>query len=686
MKLKLLFIFLFVTTGVFAQIINIPDANFKNKLLQASLTNGVAKDIAYQNIVVDINGDGEIEQAEALRVYRLGLQASSIASLEGISYFTNLLDLYCTNNQLTSLNVQSLGNLKQFSCSNNAITALNLAGLSNLETVNVYSNPLVSLNTSGLLNLKIISISNTLLREVNLSNSPLLEYFNIYNNSDLRSINIKNGGNILYPRECNIINNPLLESICVDEDEAAIMLDNSDFANVTMSTDCEGATLYNTIRGHLQVDIDGNGCDANDNSPYMVKVRLFDGTIDRYRFTDSNGDYFFITQDGDYSISPALEQQLFSYAPANASIVFATVDNSVFTQDFCLAANGLHPDLEIIITPYIFARPGFNAKYRISCYNKGNQPLSGSFIFNFDDNVLDFVESTLAPSATGTGTITWSYENLLPFQHNTTVVTLAVNSPLDTPAVTVGDILNFSAQAVVENDATPNNNTFNFAQTVIGSLDPNNIVCLEGASVPTQKIGEYLHYTINFENIGTAAAEFVIVTNEIDADKYDINSVEILDSSNPVQVSQDGNVLTFRFDDIALAPAAYGNVSFKIKSLNTLGEGDAVMSQASIVFDYNEAIVTNEAITTFDDFAGTDGFSLGNVTLFPNPAHDILKVESRTLLTAVSIYDIQGRKLSEQLIDDALTATLNISAQPAGIYILKIITKEGSTSRKIVKQ
>jgi hypothetical protein len=48
------------------------------------------------------------------------------------------------------------------------------------------------------------------------------------------------------------------------------------------------------------------------------------------------------------------------------------------TQNFCITANGVHPDLEIVIAPIIPARPGFSAEYQIVYKNKGNQVMSQS--------------------------------------------------------------------------------------------------------------------------------------------------------------------------------------------------------------------------------------------------------------------------------------------------------------------
>lgn len=44
-----------------AQIVNIPDTNFKAKLLAANTTNSIAADSFNNNIKIDINNNGEIE-------------------------------------------------------------------------------------------------------------------------------------------------------------------------------------------------------------------------------------------------------------------------------------------------------------------------------------------------------------------------------------------------------------------------------------------------------------------------------------------------------------------------------------------------------------------------------------------------------------------------------------------------
>ena len=86
---KLFFILFFLTGIANAQIVNIPDANFKAKLLEADVTNNIAG-----NLKIDTNDNGEIEVSEAVLITMLNLSNSSISNLTGIQDFINLQSLF----------------------------------------------------------------------------------------------------------------------------------------------------------------------------------------------------------------------------------------------------------------------------------------------------------------------------------------------------------------------------------------------------------------------------------------------------------------------------------------------------------------------------------------------------------------------------------------------------------------
>lgn len=79
---------------------------------------------------------------------------------------------------------------------------------------------------------------------------------------------------------------------------------------------------------------------------------------------------------------------------------------------------------------------------------------------------------------------------------------------------------------------------------------------------------------------------------------------------------------------------------------------------------------------------GLEEFNRPGLSVYPNPASDILHMAGADTLKAVSVYDIQGRAFSLTRDNDAV----NVFALPAGIYILNAETEKGISKIKFVKQ
>jgi uncharacterized repeat protein (TIGR01451 family) len=209
---------------------------------------------------------------------------------------------------------------------------------------------------------------------------------------------------------------------------------------------------------------------------------------------------------------------------------------------------------------------------------------------------------------------------------------------------------------------------------------------LEGGSEPTEAIGDYLHYVVNFENTGNMAASFVVINQQIDETMFDMDSFQLLSSSHAMDATVTGNNIKFRFDDINLGPHETGSVVYKVKSQGLLQPGDEVLNKASIVFDYNIPLPTNEASTVFEDVMSVESPDAdSSVNVYPNPAKDILNISAANNLKSVQLYDLQGRLLEVAPVD-AKNTSINVSSRAHGMYFLKIITEKGSKVEKVIKE
>ncbi len=764
---KLLLLLLFTTGFASAQIVNIPDANFKAELIADG---------------VDTNMDGEIQVSEALAVSTLNLNNANISNTEGLQAFTNLINLVITNNPITSINLSGNINLETLNCNNNDLLSLDLSSNPNLITVfaitnhlafiDVSNNPaietlwvgdnsdMLSLDVSSCSSLVELRCSGNAISSLDLTNNPLLEVlwcefnqisslditnnpnltflecgfnnlielditnnilledlrcynnllvtldcsFNtnltslyITNNLNLETVFIKNGsdessnmGAGSWMENWAFGNNPSLQYVCADDFQVVEIQQfaGTDYPVNSFCTFPPGGDI-NTITGVTKFDDDGNGCDAGDSAiPYTSFNIEFNGNpTNGMAYGNSAGIYtLFVGEVGTYTLLPNLENpSYFSVSPSASDVVIPVIDNSIIVQDFCVEADGVHPDLEVVIAPIIPARPGFEATYSLVYKNKGNQTLSGDVQFNYPEDTMDFVSSSTTPDTQGSGTMTFNFTDLQPYQTETVEIVFDVNGPSDTPPVNIGDVLVLFAEInPVTGDETPNDNFFTLDQVVVGSYDPNNIVCLQGDEVPTNYIGDFLHYVINFENTGTAPAENVVVTMEIDPADFDPNSLQILTISHNAQIVINNNIAEFHFQNINLDTGGHGNILLKMKTNSDLTSADDVAAQANIYFDYNFPVETNEAVTTFR-VLGVEEFNASQVSIYPNPTNGTVNIKSASIIKSITVYDLQGRKIQTSQ-SQAQNAVLNISPLQTGIYIFSIETEAGKIMKKILKQ
>ena len=84
--------------GAKAQTITLSDANFKNALVSTNCVDTDSDGIPDAD--ADTNNDGQIQMTEALAVTSLYVSSKNIATLSGVEFFTNLLLLNFSNNQV----------------------------------------------------------------------------------------------------------------------------------------------------------------------------------------------------------------------------------------------------------------------------------------------------------------------------------------------------------------------------------------------------------------------------------------------------------------------------------------------------------------------------------------------------------------------------------------------------------
>ena len=134
------------SAGVTIDNTNFPDANFRTVVKK-----------------FDTNQDSSLSDTEIAAVKKFNCSNKGITNLKGIEYFTSLNILWCTDNQLTALDVSENTALTKLNCCFNKLTSLDVSKNTALTILECNANRLTSLDVS----------KNTALTELNCSINEL---------------------------------------------------------------------------------------------------------------------------------------------------------------------------------------------------------------------------------------------------------------------------------------------------------------------------------------------------------------------------------------------------------------------------------------------------------------------------------------------------------------------------------
>lgn len=245
MKSSVLLITLFCLAFITeAQIVYIPDANFKTALVE--------------NCCIDSNHDGEIQESEAVAFSDiLDIYDKNISDLTGIEAFVNVIQLNCSNNPLCGLNITNNIALYALSCRNTMINNIDLSQntllthldcsmnyLTNLDISNntaltnlfCFDNSISNLDISYNTELSMLYCNQNLLTSIDLSYNPMLTILFIDDNQ-LTDIDVSH--------------NPILNSfICRRNKLTSIDLSNNQEIYEILCNDNENLTSLFFKNGH----------------------------------------------------------------------------------------------------------------------------------------------------------------------------------------------------------------------------------------------------------------------------------------------------------------------------------------------------------------------------------------------------------------------------------------------------
>ena len=378
-----------------------------------------------------------------------------------------------------------------------------------------------------------------------------------------------------------------------------------------------GCEIAWNIAGTVYKDANG-GCVTDGTDPRVspIKVMLYQsGLLQQQVFTTMDGNYSFNTNIGTYELKVDTAGLPFNVScPASGTYTtnLITTDSLDYAANFGLTCK---PDYDLGINSLVHTMGMFfpaniatvkikagdlTAAFGTTC---NTESLSGTVQLTFNgpiayQNSLGSVSPTLV---TG-NTVTWNVSDFSLVDIDNSFVLSFVTDTFPLPGSFACFDVIISASTGTDNNGS--NNSINQCFEVVNSFDPN---FKEVSPSQTHAPGDWLTYTIHFQNTGTAAAQHIKLIDTLDAN-LDVASFQLLDAShhNITQVLP-GDIVHFNFPNINLPdstsnePESHGWVQYKIKTDATILPNTEIHNTASIYFDFNDPVVTNDAVTVYCD-------------------------------------------------------------------------------------
>lgn len=222
-----------LSAASYAQVINFPDPNLRSNII----SNGG-----------DLNGDGEINQEEAiaLKVYHT---IESVSDFTGFEHLKNLEEITIIKSNWEGMRVSDFDSLRIFQLDNDRVydtpNTFDFSGMSKIESIDIEGDLLskytvASINLTGCRTLRELRLRNNQIKHLDLSHCPNLAVLDCSLN---RLTHIRCIRKDVPFSELKFDSNWILEEICVDETAEAdfqVKLDSyTDVNEVTLVSGCD---------------------------------------------------------------------------------------------------------------------------------------------------------------------------------------------------------------------------------------------------------------------------------------------------------------------------------------------------------------------------------------------------------------------------------------------------------------
>lgn len=351
------------------------------------------------------------------------------------------------------------------------------------------------------------------------------------------------------------------------------------------------------VKGIVYADYNANGIyDGGDLS--LPGFQIQEKNVNKYYYTNQFGEYYFTLENdqtdilfdakyGQWQESQYIVPLQYNGSPIDINRGFLPKINATDKAEASLFTSWLRCSSEVFL----------HAK----TFNRGTFPLKGKMVVKVDQR-SPIVYANPNFSFKNNNEYEWHFSDLKPGKDLSPGIKIMVPQTLSTT-----DSLFFEMYIVNEEGDVLDEKSY--GELIRCSYDPNDKMSSpnRGGEEKHILLKEPIDYTIRFQNTGNDTAFYVRIFDELDKN-LDPSSILITGSSHDVKVITEGHKVSFVFEDIILPDSSrnflgsQGYVSFKIKAYDQSLQDYKLNNTAKIVFDFNDAIVTNTVKNTLVEY------------------------------------------------------------------------------------
>lgn len=443
----------------------------------------------------------------------------------------------------------------------------------------------------------------------------------------------------------------------------------------------ENLSNYPNISGIAFYDENGNGIvDASEQALQNTTINLIPNALSTY--TDIDGSFRFYVSNGTYVLS-ASPDSCWVLTSDSSSYTINIDNSSALDLNFGYDLSFQNPHVQPRLYSG-FTRCGFEVGFNLNVENDGCTIANGMFGL-IQHELVTYIDASIVPDFINGDTLWWNYSNLLPTEFASIYITFEIAG-----VNFIGEEINMEVLSLIEDEDAVliSSGTYDYQSVIQCAYDPNdkNVYPnrLEQYEENYTLFGEFLEYTIRFQNTGTDTAFTVVIRDTLDAN-LDLATFRPITASHTFETFlYENGLVEFHFKDILLPDSttneisSHGFVSYKIKPKPDLEEQTEIHNSAGIYFDFNPPIITNVVKNVLvSEFPIIDNLSYERkesfFLVYPNPTTGIVNVLSGLTENHEVIFStLSGQLIRSYNLSGTGKITFDVDSLPSGVYLVYV--------------